>query len=437
MSEHLSAAVCVVGAGPVGGTLACRLSAAGVSTIVVDRAALPPMEHPAFDGRAYAVAAGSRRLLEAAGLWGGLPEPACPILDIRVSDGRVGRRASPLFLHFDHREAGAIPGSTPGSGPGSGTCSGAFGWMVEARSLRVALNAHMHALPALRVFAPASADVERRDDGASVRIVDGPRIECQLVVAAEGRNSPLREAARIPITRLPYSQTGIVCAISHAKPHNGTALEHFLPSGPFAQLPMCASGDAEEGGAANVSAIVWTERTPIAQRMLKLDDARFAREIARRLGDHLGDVHVVGRRWSYPLSAMHAHRYFDTRLVLVGDAAHAIHPIAGQGLNLGFRDAIALSELLIEASHRSEDLGAPSLLRQYQRRRRPDNLLMLGATDALDRLFSTDNPLLRLARDVGIAAVHRAPPLKRLFMRQAMGKLSGGGRAIGNDATGP
>ena len=419
MSEHLSAAVCVVGAGPVGGTLACRLAGAGISTIVVDRAALPPMEHPAFDGRAYAVAAGSRRLLEAAGLWDRLPEPACPILDIRVSDGHVGRRASPLFLHFDHREAGSE--------------AGAFGHMVEARSLRVALNAHMHDLPALRVFAPASADVERREDGASVQIADGPRVECQLVVAAEGRNSPLREAARIPITRLPYSQTGIVCAISHAKPHNGTALEHFLPSGPFAQLPMCASGDAEEGGAANVSAIVWTERTPIAQRMLKLDDARFAREIARRLGDHLGDVHVVGRRWSYPLSAMHAHRYFDTRLALVGDAAHAIHPIAGQGLNLGFRDVIALSELLIEASHRGDDLGAPSLLRQYQRRRRPDNLLMLAATDALDRLFSSDNPLLRLARDVGIAAVHRAPPLKRLFMRQAMGEMQVGERSGAQD----
>ena len=419
MSEHLSAAVCVVGAGPVGGTLACRLAGAGISTIVVDRAALPPMEHPAFDGRAYAVAAGSRRLLEAAGLWDRLPEPACPILDIRVSDGHVGRRASPLFLHFDHREAGRD--------------SEAFGHMVEARSLRVALNAHMHSLPALRVFAPASADAERHEDGASVQIASGPRVECQLVVAAEGRNSPLREAARIPITRVPYSQTGIVCAISHAKPHNGTALEHFLPSGPFAQLPMCASGDAEEGGAANVSAIVWTERTPIAQRMLKLDDARFGREIARRLGDHLGDVHVVGRRWSYPLSAMHAHRYFDTRLVLVGDAAHAIHPIAGQGLNLGFRDVIALSELLIEASHRGDDLGAPSLLRQYQRRRRPDNLLMLAATDALDRLFSSDNPLLRLARDVGIAAVHRAPPLRRLFMRQAMGEMQVGERSGAQD----
>ncbi len=409
MSDHLTAEVCIVGAGPVGGTLACRLAAAGVPTVVVDRAPLPPMEHPAFDGRAFAIAAGSRQLLEAAGVWDRLAEPACPILDIRVSDGRLGRPASPLFLHFDHREAGD---------------PAPFGWMVEARSLRVALNAHMHALPPLRVFAPAVAEVERREDGATVQIAGGPRIECRLVVAAEGRNSPLRRAANIPVTTLPYDQTGIVCAISHAKPHHNTALEHFLPSGPFAQLPMCASADAEAGGTPNVSAIVWTERTPIARRMLTLDDARFAREIARRLGDHLGEVHCIGRRWSYPLGAMHAHRYYDTRLALIGDAAHTIHPIAGQGLNLGFRDAIALSDVLIDAWREGADPGAATLLRRYQQRRRPDNLMMLAATDTLDRLFSSDNPVVRLARDIGIAAVHRTPPLKRLFMRQAMGLSS-------------
>lgn len=403
MSDRLSAEVCVVGAGPVGGTLACRLAAAGIATVVIDRAPLPPMEHPAFDGRAYAVAAGSRHLLEGAGVWDRLPESACPILGIRVSDGRLGRRASPLHLHFAHQDAGED--------------AGPFGHMVEARSLRIALNGLLHALPPLRVFAPAEAAVERREDGAIVRIAGGPTIDCRLVVAAEGRNSPLRRAAGIPVTSLPYDQTGIVCAISHERPHHNTALEHFLPSGPFAQLPMCGSPHV----APNVSAIVWTEHMPIAQRMLALHDAPFVSEIARRLGDHLGTVRMVGRRWSYPLAAMHAHRYYDTRLVLVGDAAHTIHPIAGQGLNLGFRDAIALSKLLVNASSRGEDLGAPQLLRHYQQQRRPDNLLMLAATDALDRLFSTDNPLLRLARDVGIAAVHRTPALKRLFMRQAMG----------------
>jgi 2-octaprenyl-6-methoxyphenol hydroxylase len=406
-AHSIAAEVCIMGAGPVGGALACRLAEARISTVVVDRAALPPMEHPAFDGRAYAVAAGSRDLLDAGGLWGKLPEPPGPILDIRVTDGRIGRPASRLHLHFDHREAG------PDAGP--------FGWMVEARSLRRALNAHMPTLPALQVFAPAEAVVERDDAGATVRIKGGPTITCRLVVAAEGRQSPLREAAGIPVTRFPYHQTGLVCAVSHERPHHGVALEHFLPSGPFAQLPMSASPDAVAGGAPNISAIVWTERTAMAERLMALDDARFGREIARRLGDHLGAVRMVGRRWSYPLSAMLAHRYVDTRLALAGDAAHGIHPIAGQGLNLGFRDAIALAELVIEAVEAGEDPGSAGLLARYQRRRRPDNMLMLAMTDGLDRLFSSDSRVLRLARDLGIAAVHRATPLKRMFMRQAMG----------------
>src|SRR3984957_17003993 len=181
MHEAITADVCVVGAGPVGGTLACRLATAGIATVVVDRAALPPMEHPAFDGRAYAIAGGSRRLLEEAGGGGALNGSACPIRDIRVSDGRLGHAASPLHLHFDHREAGDT--------------TAAFGEMVEARRLRVALNARMHALPGRRVFAPATAEVERRDDSATVRVAGGSSIDCRLVVAAEGRNSPLRRAA--------------------------------------------------------------------------------------------------------------------------------------------------------------------------------------------------------------------------------------------------
>jgi len=402
MTESRHVQVCIVGAGPVGGTLACRLAMAGIDTAIVDRAPLSPMEHPAFDGRAYAIAAGPRRLLEAAGVWEKLPEPTCPIQDIRVTDGRVGRLASPLHLHFATRDLGEA--------------AGPFGWMVEARSLRVALNAHMAALPALQVFAPAEASVERRPEGVVVRVTGGPEIGCRLVIAAEGRRSPLRDDAGISVTRLPYGQTGIVAAVAHEKPHHNVALEHFLPSGPFAQLPMCAAH-----GAPDVSAIVWTERDRLARIMLGLDDARFAREITRRLGDHLGAVRPIGRRWNYPLAAMLAHRYVDTRLALVGDAAHGIHPIAGQGLNLGFRDVEALSELLIEAVTAGTDPGASDLLARYQRRRRPDNLAMLAATDALDRLFSNDSRTVRVARDLGIAAVHRAAPLKRMFMRQAMG----------------
>ena len=392
----LNTDVCVVGAGPIGASLACSLAAAGLDVAVVDRSALPPMEHPAFDGRAYAIAAGSRAFLEAAGVWARLPIEPCPMLDIRVSDGRVGGRASSLFLHFDHADAGGGP----------------FGWLVEARSLRMALNAQLHeALPS-RVFAPAEARVERNPDGAVVTIEAGPVIHTRLVVAAEGRESPLRQQAGIRVTRFPYRQRALVAAVAHEHPHHGVALEHFLPAGPFAQLPMTGSEDMP-----HLSAIVWTEDAALAPRMLALPDAAFAREIGRRLGSHLGALRPVGRRWMYDLGALHAHRYVAERLVLVGDAAHGIHPIAGQGLNLGLRDAIALGEVLAGAS----DPGDPAVLATYQAKRRPANLVMLGATHGLDRLFSTDNALVRVVRDLGIAAVNRTPGLKRAFMRQAMG----------------
>ena len=395
----LDVAVCVVGAGPVGATLACRLGTAGIPVAVIDRAALPPMEHPDFDGRAYAIAASSRRLLEAAGVWGNLPLPSCPIEGIRVSDGKPGLPASPLFLHFDHREIGEP-----------------FGWMTEARSLRVALNATLHAVPGIHVVAPAEAVVTRTDQAAIIRTTDGRTIRAQLVVAAEGRESPLRRQAGIAVTRFGYRQSGLVCAIAHEKPHHNHALEHFLPGGPFAQLPMAATE-----GAPNLSAIVWSENDATARRLMALNDTDYAREIQRRLGSHLGSIRLVGRRWLYPLGALHAHSYKATRLALVGDAAHGIHPIAGQGLNLGFRDIEALSGLLIAAHSAGGDLGEPALLGRYQAARRPANLAMLAATDLLDRLFSNDNPVARLARDLGIAGVHRMPRLRRAFMQAAMG----------------
>ncbi|WP_428376435.1 UbiH/UbiF/VisC/COQ6 family ubiquinone biosynthesis hydroxylase [Lichenicoccus sp.] len=406
--------VCVVGAGPVGATLACRLAAGGVSVAVVDRAALPPMEHPDFDGRAYAIAAGSRRLLEAAGVWQRLPRRSCPIEGIRVSDGRPGQAASPLFLHFEQ----PAPGEP-------------FGWMTEARHLRMALNDALHASPLIRLHAPDQAHVARDADGVRIVTGSGQDVRARLVVAAEGRESPLRAEAGIAVTRFPYRQTGIVTAIAHERPHNNLALEHFLPGGPFAQLPMqggeagadfpAANLSAANLSAANLSAIVWTEREPLATRLAALDEAGFTRELQRRLGWHLGPVRPVGRRWTYRLGALHAHRYVAERLALVGDAAHGIHPIAGQGLNLGFRDVAALAALVVEAVALGEDPGAPDLLARYQAARRPANLAMLAATDVLDRLFSSDNPALRLARGLGIGAVHRMPRLKRAFVTQAMG----------------
>ncbi|MES2710018.1 MAG: UbiH/UbiF/VisC/COQ6 family ubiquinone biosynthesis hydroxylase [Pseudomonadota bacterium] len=392
--------VAIIGAGPVGATLAALLAAEGVSAAIVDAALLPPMEMPAFDGRCYAIALASQRILARAGIWDRLPEPPCPIAHIRIADGRPGERPSPLSLHFAGEEVG----------------EDAFGWMVEARALRVALNARLPSLPSLSVHAPATATVTRDERGAEVVLSDGTRFRARLVIAAEGRGSPLRKQAGIRVSTLDYGCMGLVGAIAHERPHNNTALEKFLPNGPFAQLPI--NGTPEHPHA---SAIVWSDRTLIARKALAMDDADYGREIARRMGDHLGAIRPIGRRWSYPLSALHAHRYTATRLALVGDAAHGIHPIAGQGLNLGFRDVGALADLIAEAHHASEDVGSPGLLARYQAARRPDALMMLGATHALERLFGNDFAPVRIARRLGIAAVGRIPPLKRFFIRRAMG----------------
>lgn len=392
--------VCIIGAGPVGASLACRLAVSGISVAIVDHADLSPMEHPDFDGRAYAIAAGPKKLLEDAEVWQMLPLQPCPIEDILVTDGRPGEPASSFFLEFT-REDSRQP----------------FGWMVEARALRVALNAKLHAMPGVTVFAPGEAKVVRKTVGVDIQLTTGQSFGASLVVAADGRNSRLRSEAAIPLTKLSYGQTAIVCAIAHEFPHNNRALEHFLPAGPFAQLPM--TGTAKHP---HLSAIVWSDKDTLAKRFVDLPNDVFAREVERRMGSNrLGKVTPLGRRWMYPLSAQYAQRYTDTRLLLVGDAAHGIHPIAGQGLNLGYRDIIALTDILLAAHARGEDLGSPALLARYQRRCRPANMLMLAATDTLDRIFSNNNSVLRLARDIGIAGVHRLPALRKAFVKHAMG----------------
>jgi 2-octaprenyl-6-methoxyphenol hydroxylase len=409
MTDTIEVTACVIGAGPVGATLAATLAGAGIEVAVVDRAPLPPMELPDFDGRAYAIALTSQRLLRAAGVWERLPGPPQPILRIRVADGAPGRRASPLKLDFHAHEVGEEP----------------FGWMVEARALRVALNARLPGTPGLHVFAPAEATVRRDPDGAEIRVAGGPTIRARLVIGAEGRESPLRKAAGIAVTRWDYGQTGMVGAFAHERPHHGTALEMFLPNGPFAQLPLAGPGGFGTAELPHASAFVWSDRSDLARRFLAMDDAAFGRELTRRLGDHLGRIRPIGRRWSYPLSALWAGRFTDTRLALVGDAAHGIHPIAGQGLNLGFRDVAALAEAVVEAVAAGEDPGSPAVLARYDRRARPDAALMLGATHVLERLFGNDVAPIRMARRIGIAAVDRLPGLKNFFARRAMGMGSG------------
>ena len=390
-SETIETEVFVVGGGMVGLTLGCALADVGVAVVVADRADPASLVDAGFDGRVSAIAYGSRRVLETIGLWPALGPKAEPILEIRVSDGD-----SPLFLHYDHAEIGDQP----------------LGHMVENRHIRRALFDLVAARDPLRLLAPSAVEtVTRGIGGVTARLADGREVRARFVVAADGRDSTLRRSAGINVTAWRYRQTGIVCTVAHQRPHRGIAHERFLPAGPFAILPM--TGDR--------SSLVWTERATLAPAMMALDDAAFGAEVARRFGEFAGRLEVVGPRWSYPLSLVHAERYVDMRLALIGDAAHAIHPIAGQGLNLGIRDVAALAEVLVDARRLGLDLGSATVIERYQRWRRFDSVVLAAATDGLNRLFSNDDPALRLTRDLGLAAVNRVAPLKRLFMRHAMG----------------
>jgi 2-octaprenyl-6-methoxyphenol hydroxylase len=382
----------IVGGGLVGLTLGIATAGAGLRTAVIDREDPATATAAAFDGRVSAIAHASMRLLQMTGIWRHVAESQ-PILDIRVSDGD-----STLFLHYDHRDLGDEP----------------FGHMVENRLMRLALYARAAELPALALLAPAQvASVERGPGRVELALADGRRFHAPLLVAADGRGSPLREAAGIRTIAWDYAQTGIVCTVAHERPHRGVAHERFLPAGPFAILPMTG----------NRSSLVWTERAALAPALLALPGPEFLAELEQRFGDHLGRLEVVGPRWGYPLSLHLAERYGDHRLVLVGDAAHGIHPIAGQGLNLGLRDVATLAEVLVDAARLGLDLGAADVRARYERWRRVDNVVLAAVTDGLNRLFSNDLAPVRLARDLGLAAVNALPPLKRLFMRHAMGTL--------------
>lgn len=409
--------VLIVGGGMAGMSLAVALGGAGLAVIVVDREGPGALTDAGYDGRASAIAHGSQQALAAIGVWEpvtgvgdaanepGMAPHAEAILDIRVSDGD-----SLLFLHYDHSELGTAP---------SGGGAVPFGFMVENRVTRQALLARVAALDTVELRSPATvSELSREGREVRARLADGSEVTATLAIAADGRNSTLRRDAGIAVTEWAYRQTGIVCTMGHERPHRGIAHERFLPSGPFAVLPMT---DHPEHG--HRSSIVWTERTSLAPAMLALDDAEFSRELGRRFGPHYGAVRVIGKRWSYPLALCHAESYIAPRLALIGDAAHAIHPIAGQGLNLGLRDVAALAEVLVDARRAGEDIGDPAVLARYQRWRRFDSAVLMAVTDGLTRLFSNDIAPLRLIRDLGLAAVNNLPPLKRILMRHAMGTV--------------
>jgi 2-octaprenyl-6-methoxyphenol hydroxylase len=392
-SEILAADVLIIGGGFAGGALACALGDQGLKAVVVEEQEPAAVLRQGFDGRASAISLTSRRFLERTGIWDGVADDACPMLDIRVADGD-----SRLFLHYDHREVGDEP----------------FGHMVENRILRRAtLNRLIEHVDAVLLAPARLVSLSRGSDGVEGRLKGGGRIRAPLAVAADGRDSPTREDAGIRTTGWKYGQTAIVCTVQHAEPHRFVAVEHFRPAGPFAILPLHG----------NRSSIVWTERERLVPAIMALSEADFLVELRRRFGDFLGSLSVVGPRFSYPLSLQFAAAATAPRLALIGDALHAMHPIAGQGLNMGYRDVAALTDVLVEARAAADDLGSAAVLGRYARWRRFDNLQMLLATDGLNRLFSNDFAPLRLARDVGLALVNQLPPVKRLFMRHAMGLI--------------
>ena len=391
---------------------AAALGGAGLRVVLVDRAGSQALTAKGLDGRTTAIAQGSRQVLDALGVWRRVAGEACAIEQIRVADGR-----SPLFLHYDYRDVGEAP----------------LGHIVENRPLHRALFDHVGELPTVALHAPATvAALERSATGAAAELDDGTELRASLVLACDGRRSALRTAAGIAVTEWRYRQQSIVCVAAHERPHGNIAHEHFYRGGPFAILPMNDAKPAANG-LVHRSSIVWTERDDLAAAMAALDDAAFSLELARRFGDFLGHVEVAGARWRHPLALSHAQRYVDRRLALVGDAAHAIHPIAGQGLNMGIRDVAALAEVIVDARRLGLDIGTADQLARYERWRRFDNLALAVVTDVMNRLFSNDIAPLRLVRDVGLAAVNRTPPLKRLFMRHAMGMVGDLPRLVRGD----
>lgn len=386
--------VLVAGAGYVGlaVAVAVKVSRPALSVAVVDAA---PAEAWRRDGRASAIAAAARRMLQSLGCWDDIAPQAQPITDMIVTDSRTSDPVRPVFLTFD----GDVEPGEP------------FAHMVANAVLNGSLRARAAALGVDLIEGVAVSQFSNTGAGVSVHLADGVCLETRLLVAADGVRSRLREMAGIKTAEWKYGQSGIVCTVAHERPHGGRAEEHFLPAGPFAILPLTG----------NRSSIVWTESTAQAERLVASDPLVFEVELEQRFGLKLGALTVEDTPRAWPLGLTLARSFVAPRLALAGDAAHGIHPIAGQGLNLGFKDAAALAETIVEADRLGQDIGALDVLERYQSWRRFDTVQMGVTTDALNRLFSNDFAPLRAVRDIGLGVVDRMPRLKSFFIRQASG----------------
>jgi 2-octaprenyl-6-methoxyphenol hydroxylase len=383
----------IFGGGLVGLALASALDASGVSAIVVDPADPDLRKDASFDGRTSAVSSSSMAMLRTIGVADRLAEPGCPIRRIAVADG-----LQPGGLHFDPDDDEPL------------------GWMHENRHLRAALRTRAEAgKTTWLLWKSRVGSVDRGDHGVTVALEDGRKLHAPLLIAADGRNSPMRESAGIRVAHWRYDHQAIVSVLRHERPHDHVAYEIFYPSGPFALLPM----SDDEGG--HRSAIVWSVPQDDAAGWLALNDEDFAAEAEAAMGGFLGKVALLAPRSSYPLGFHHAAQITEKRLALAGDAAHAIHPIAGQGLNLGFRDAAALAEVLVEGARLGLDLGDAQLLDRYQRWRSLDSLMVAMATDSLTRIYGVPGRTASAIRRFGMSLVGRIGPLRNRLMSEARG----------------
>ncbi len=387
--------ILIVGGGLNGSCLALALAQAGFSSVVLDALPTPKRKADAFDGRAYSLALASKNLLAAIDIWPEVEDNAQPILEVKASDGRAGEGAAPYFLHFDHAELE----------------DGPMGYLLEDRFLRRALLAAIEAEPLITHRANVTVTAQDTSAAAQVTLSDGTNLTARLLIGADGRQSGVAERAGIKRSGWDYGQTALVCAIEHERPHNAIAHQFFMPNGPLAILPLPE----------NRSSIVWSETSENAAQIAALDDAAYLEALRPAFGDFLGEIKLTGTRFTYPLTLTLAQSYVGPRLALVGDAAHGVHPIAGQGLNLGFRDIGALAEVLTDAKRRGEDIAAADVLARYQSWRKFDTTALALGMDAVNKLFSNDNPALRFIRDLGMGAVSSMPTLRRRFMREAAG----------------
>jgi 2-octaprenyl-6-methoxyphenol hydroxylase len=388
--------VLIGGAGFAGLALAIALRQ-GLGPSFSVTVADPALTGAAKDGRASAIVAAARRLFETIGVWQKVE--AQPILDMVVTDSRLSDVVRPVFLTF---EGDLEPGEP-------------FAHMIENAALLAALVEKAKD-EGVTLRTAAVADLAFTNDRVSVRLSDGDTLAAGLLIAADGARSAIRERAGIASQGFSYGQSAIVATVAHERDHRGRAEEHFLPAGPFAILPL-----KRDPSVGHRSSIVWTEQAHEAARIVALPDAEFHAELERRFGLHLGEIRVVGPRRVHPLGLSVARTFIADRLALVGDAAHVIHPIAGQGLNMGLKDVAALAEVIVDAARLGLDPGSLAVLERYQRWRRFDTVAMGIATDGLNRLFSNQSDVLRLVRDVGLGVVDRLPALKHLFIREAAG----------------